>query len=51
MSNQKDGTVLDLYGGTGTIGMIFSKNGAQKVYSVELMTSSSKDGEKNAKKN
>ncbi|MCH2188843.1 23S rRNA (uracil(1939)-C(5))-methyltransferase RlmD, partial [Candidatus Gracilibacteria bacterium] len=44
-------TVLDLYGGTGTIGMIFAKKGAQKVYSVELVTSASQDGEKNATKN
>lgn len=44
-------TVLDLYGGTGTIGMIFAKHGAKKVLSVELVKSSSRDGEKNAKYN
>ena len=44
-------TVLDLYGWTGTIGMIFANNWADKVHSVELMTSSSKDWEKNAAKN
>ncbi|MCP4523096.1 MAG: 23S rRNA (uracil(1939)-C(5))-methyltransferase RlmD [Candidatus Gracilibacteria bacterium] len=47
----KDQTVLDLYGGTGTIGMIFAKHGAKDVHSVELVTSASKDGEKNAKFN
>ena len=44
-------TVLDLYGWTGTIGMIFAKAWAKDVESVELVSSSSKDGEKNAKKN
>lgn len=44
-------TVLDLYGWTGTIGMIFAKHGAKHVTSVELVTSASKDGEKNAKYN
>ncbi len=44
-------TVLDLYGWTGTIWMIFANNWASKVHSVELMTSSSKDWEKNAEKN
>ena len=44
-------TVLDLYGWTGTIWMIFANNWAEKVHSVELMTSSSKDWEKNALKN
>ncbi len=47
----KNQTVLDLYGGTGTIGMIFAKHGAKQVTSVELVTSASKDGEKNAKNN
>jgi 23S rRNA (uracil1939-C5)-methyltransferase len=47
----KNQTVLDLYGGTGTIGMIFAKHGAKYVHSVELVTSASKDGEKNAKLN
>ena len=47
----KNQTVLDLYGGTGTIGMIFAKHGAKQVHSVELVTSASKDGEKNAKLN
>ena len=44
-------TVLDLYGWTGTIGMIFSKAWAKHVTSVELVTSASKDWEENAKKN
>ncbi|MDD2870991.1 MAG: class I SAM-dependent RNA methyltransferase [Candidatus Gracilibacteria bacterium] len=44
-------TVLDLYGGTGTIGMIFAKSGAKEVVSVELVTSASQDGEQNAKLN
>nr|MDD3719985.1 23S rRNA (uracil(1939)-C(5))-methyltransferase RlmD [Candidatus Gracilibacteria bacterium] len=46
----KDNIVLDLYAGTGTIGMILSKN-AKKVYSVELVESASKDGKENAEKN
>ena len=43
--------VLDLYGWTGTIGMLFAKYGAKKVYSIELVESASKDGERNAKEN
>lgn len=48
---QKFWTVLDLYGWTWTIWMIFAKNWADHVHSVELVTSSSKDWEKNAAKN
>ncbi len=48
LSNQ---IVLDLYGWTGTIGMIFAKAWAKHVESVELVKSASKDGEKNAKLN
>lgn len=44
-------TVLDLYGWTGTIGMIFAKHWAKHVTSVELVTSASQDGEQNAKAN
>ena len=44
-------TVLDLYGWTGTIGVIFSQAWAKQVHSVELVTSASKDGEKNATDN
>lgn len=47
----KNQTVLDLYGWTGTIWMIFAKHGAKHVTSVELVKSSSRDGEKNAKFN
>ena len=43
--------VLDLYGWTWTIWMIFAKAGAKYVTSVELVTSASKDWEKNAKMN
>jgi len=42
--------VLDLYSGTGTIGMLFAKY-AKYVTSVELVESASKDGEKNAQNN
>jgi 23S rRNA (uracil1939-C5)-methyltransferase len=38
--------VLDLFGGTGTIGMIFAQS-AKEVISVELVTEASKNGEKN----
>ncbi len=48
--NFQSWTVLDLYAGTGTIGMIFSDL-AKKVVSVELIEEASKSGEKNAKKN
>lgn len=43
-------TVLDLYGWTWTIGMIFAPH-SKKVISVELVADASKDGEENAKKN
>lgn len=46
----KDKTVLDLYAGTWTIWMIFSKY-AKEVVSVELVEQASKDGEQNAKLN
>lgn len=42
--------LLDLYAGTGTIGILLSQ-GFKKVYSVELVTSSSQDGNKNAIRN
>lgn len=41
---------LDLYAGTGTIG-IFLSQAFEKVYSVELVASASADGQKNATKN
>ncbi len=44
------GTVLDLYGWTGTIGMIFSDI-SEKVISVELNEEASSNGAKNAEKN
>ena len=47
----KDFTILDLYGWTGTIGMIFAKAWAKKVISVEMVKSASKDWETNAKLN
>jgi 23S rRNA (uracil-5-)-methyltransferase RumA len=47
----KNQVVLDLYWGTWTIGMIFANAWAKDVISVELVKSSSKDGEKNAKYN
>ncbi len=47
----KDFTILDLYGGTGTIWMIFAKYWAKNVISVELVKSSSEDWKTNAKLN
>lgn len=44
-------TILDLYGWTGTIWMIFAKAWAKKVTSVEMVTSASLDWEQNAKLN
>lgn len=46
----KNFTVLDLYGGTGTIGMVFAPH-AKKVVSVELVKDASEDGKENAWKN
>lgn len=46
----KDFTVLDLYGGTGTIGMIFAPH-SKNVVSVELVTQASNDWRENALKN
>jgi 23S rRNA (uracil1939-C5)-methyltransferase len=46
----KGGTLLDLYAGTGTIGILLSRY-FEKVYSVELIESASNDGEQNASKN
>ncbi len=50
-NNIKNSTVLDLYAWTWTIWMIFAKNWAKKVYSVELVKQASEDWEKNAKLN
>ncbi|MDD2891430.1 MAG: 23S rRNA (uracil(1939)-C(5))-methyltransferase RlmD [Candidatus Gracilibacteria bacterium] len=44
------GTLLDLYAGTGTIGILLADR-FEKVYSVELVPEASKDGAKNALKN
>ena len=44
-------TILDLYGWTWTIWMVFAKAGAKNVISVEMVKSSSLDWEKNAKLN
>lgn len=48
--NLKDFTVLDLYGWTGTIGMVFAPH-SKKVISVELVKDASEDGKENAIKN
>ncbi|MGX6590651.1 23S rRNA (uracil(1939)-C(5))-methyltransferase RlmD [Cetobacterium ceti] len=42
--------IVDAYGGTGTIGMILAKK-AKKVYSIEIISSATKDGIKTAKEN
>lgn len=48
--NLKDFTVLDLYGWTWTIGMVFAPH-SKKVISVELVTQASNDWKDNAIKN
>lgn len=48
--HNKWGVLLDLYAGTGTIGILLAKYFA-KVYSVELVESASRDGEANALRN
>jgi 23S rRNA (uracil1939-C5)-methyltransferase len=48
--HSKNGILFDLYAWTGTIGILLAKN-FEKVYSVEMASSSSRDGEKNAKRN
>lgn len=50
LRHKNGGTLLDLYAGTGTIGMLLSKH-FSKVYSVELVASASEDGAKNALRN
>lgn len=44
------GTLLDLYAGTGTIGILLASR-FQEVYSVELVPDASRDGAANADKN
>ncbi len=46
----KWGILLDLYAGTGTIGILLAKN-FEQVYSVEMIESASEDGQKNAERN
>lgn len=48
--NIKDKYIADAFSGTGTIGMILSKN-AEKVYSIEIVKSAVKDGIKTAEEN
>ncbi|MGL4424767.1 MAG: 23S rRNA (uracil(1939)-C(5))-methyltransferase RlmD [Cetobacterium sp.] len=48
--NIQDKTIVDAYAGTGTIGMILSRN-AKKVYSIEIIEAAVKDGIKTAKEN
>jgi 23S rRNA (uracil1939-C5)-methyltransferase len=48
--HHKWGVLLDLYAGTGTIGILLASYFSQ-VYSVELVKDASKDGENNAVKN
>jgi len=47
---QRGGILLDLYAGTGTIGILLAEH-FEHVYSVELIASASEDGKKNALKN
>lgn len=42
--------LLDLYAGTGTIGILLARY-FDKVYSVEIVEDASRDGKKNAEKN
>ena len=46
----RGGILLDLYAGTGTIGIILSEH-FEKVYSVEVVESATADGKRNAIKN
>lgn len=46
----KWGILLDLYAGTGTIGILLAKH-FERVYSIEMVESASEDGQKNAKRN
>ena len=48
--HHKGGVLLDLYAGTGTIGILLAKY-FDRVYSVELVRDASLDGEKNALRN
>ena len=46
----KDKYIVDAFSGTGTIGMILSKN-AEKIYSIEIIKEAVKDGIRTAKEN
>lgn len=48
--NVKDKNIVDAFSGTGTIGMILSKN-AKKVYSIEIVKSAVEDGKRTASEN
>ena len=48
--NTKDGIILDLYSGVGTLGIVASKK-AKKVYSIECIPNAVLNGMKNAKMN
>lgn len=48
--NIQDKYIVDAFSGTGTIGMILSKN-AEKVYSIEIVKEAVKDGMRTAKEN
>lgn len=48
--NIKDKYIIDAFSGTGTIGMMLSKE-AHKVYSIEIVKSAVEDGMKTAKEN
>ncbi len=48
--HHKGGILLDLYAGTGTIGILLAKH-FSKVYSVEIIPDASADGAKNATRN
>lgn len=48
--HEKWGILLDLYAGTGTIGILLASY-FEKVYSVELVESASADGKRNAERN
>lgn len=50
LSSSRWGVLLDLYAGTGTLGILFSDR-FEQVYSVELVPQASQDGKKNARRN
>lgn len=50
ISNIENKSVVDAYSGTGTIGMLLSKQ-AKQVYAIEIVEAASKDGARTAKEN